>query len=68
MNTLNDYIGEYLDFCRHRKRLNLNTMKAYRIDLRQYESFCTGFADFNCEFKSPFHYLEYKELLDGISY
>ncbi len=41
MNNLNNYIGEYLEFCRYRKRLDPKTLKAYRIDLGQYESFCS---------------------------
>ncbi len=30
---------QYLEFCKYRKELNNNTLKAYRIDLRQYLSF-----------------------------
>jgi len=29
-------INEYLDYCKDRKRLNAKTIKAYRIDLKQY--------------------------------
>ena len=29
----------YLEFCRYRKQLNHNTLKAYRIDLTQYLKF-----------------------------
>lgn len=39
MNTLNDYIVSYLDYCRYRKRLDAKTLKAYQIDLRQYSSY-----------------------------
>lgn len=37
MNTLKDHITEYLEHCEYRKRLNAKTLKAYRIDLGQYE-------------------------------
>ncbi len=30
---------QYLEFCKYRKELNSNTLKAYRIDLRQYLMF-----------------------------
>ena len=46
MNNLNNYIGEYLEFCRYRKRLDPKTLKAYRIDLGQYESFCSSSYEF----------------------
>lgn len=39
MNTLNDYITEYLEYCEYRKRLNAKTLKAYKIDLKQYDIF-----------------------------
>ena len=34
MNTLNDYISEYIEYCEYRKRLDSKTLKAYRIDLK----------------------------------
>lgn len=40
MNTLKDYISEYLNYCEYRKQLNFKTIKAYKIDLNQYNSFC----------------------------
>lgn len=40
MNTLNDYITEYLEYCEYRKRLDAKTLKAYKIDLKQYNTFC----------------------------
>ncbi len=46
MNTLNNYIAEYIEYCEYRKRLDPKTLKAYRIDLKQYEDFCTGLSDF----------------------
>lgn len=48
MNTLNDYTIKYLEYCKYRKHLNAKTLKAYRIDLKQYEVFCcnTAAADF----------------------
>ncbi len=36
MNTLNDYVAEYIEYCEYRKRLDRKTLKAYRIDLKQY--------------------------------
>lgn len=46
MNTLNNYIAEYIEYCEYRKRLDPKTLKAYRIDLKQYEDFCTNLSDF----------------------
>ena len=39
MNTLNNYITEYLEYCKYRKRLDVKTLKAYKIDLKQYHTF-----------------------------
>lgn len=36
MNNLTTYISNYLEHCEYRKRLDLKTLKAYRIDLAQY--------------------------------
>lgn len=44
MNALNDQIREYLEYCAYRKRLDTKTLKAYRIDLNQYEDFCSGLS------------------------
>ncbi len=46
MNTLNNYIAEYIEYCEYRKRLDFKTLKAYKIDLKQYEKFCTGLSAF----------------------
>ena len=46
MTTLNHYITEYIDYCEYRKRLDSKTLKAYRIDLRQYHNFSQPPADF----------------------
>ena len=43
MNTLNDYIQTYLEHCKYRKRLDVKTLKAYTIDLKQYMNYCTSF-------------------------
>ena len=43
MNTLNDYIQTYLENCKYRKRLDVKTLKAYTIDLKQYMNYCTSF-------------------------
>lgn len=36
MNTFAKYLSEYLEYCEFRKRLDSKTLKAYRIDLKQY--------------------------------
>lgn len=46
MNTFDDHIAEYLEYCEYRKRLNTKTLKAYRIDLKQYELFCSNSTDY----------------------
>ena len=46
MNTLENYIAEYLEYCEYRKRLDTKSIKAYRIDLKQYYSFCYNSNDF----------------------
>lgn len=46
MNTFNDHMTNYLEYCEYRKRLNSKTIKAYRIDLKQYEIFCSTITDF----------------------
>ena len=33
-------VNDYLDYCRYRKELDDKTLKAYRIDLRQFFEFC----------------------------
>lgn len=45
MNTLNNYIAEYIEYCEYRKRLDSKTLKAYKIDLKQFEDFCTDLSD-----------------------
>ena len=45
MSMLNGYMGEYLEYYLYRKRLDAKTLKAYRIDLKQYEDFCAGVSD-----------------------
>ena len=46
MNTLSNYITEYIEYCKYRKRLDPKTLKAYRIDLKQYKDFCAELSDF----------------------
>lgn len=46
MNTLNDLITEYIEYCEYRKRLDSKTLKSYRIDLKQYALFCSGQTEF----------------------
>ena len=38
MNNVQTIINQYLDFCQYQKRLNTKTLKAYRIDLKQFSS------------------------------
>ena len=45
MITLEDYINNYLEYCRYRKRLDPKTLKAYQIDLKQYHRFCFKIPD-----------------------
>lgn len=40
MNTLNNYITQYIEHCQYRKRLDSKTLKAYQIDLKQYAGSC----------------------------
>lgn len=46
MNTLNGYMGEYIEYCECRKRLDAKTLKAYRIDLKQYENYVGDSSDY----------------------
>lgn len=45
MKTLNNYIAEYIEYCEYRKRLDSKTLKAYKIDLNQFENYCTDLSD-----------------------
>lgn len=36
METLEEQIGSYLEYCQRQKKLDAKTVKAYRIDLRQF--------------------------------
>lgn len=44
MDTVNNYVKEYIDYCRYRKRLDPKTIKAYKIDLTQYLTFGSTFS------------------------
>ena len=46
MNTFKVHMTNYLEYCKYRKRLNSKTLKAYFIDLKQYEVFCSTITDF----------------------
>ena len=39
MLTLHKQIESYLDFCRYQKKLSMQTLKAYRIDLTQFSDY-----------------------------
>ncbi len=42
MNNLQSHIKNYLEYCQYQKRLDKKTLKAYRIDLRQFsDHVCT---------------------------
>lgn len=41
MGTINKHVGDYLDYCKGQRCLDDKTLKAYRIDLRQ---FCDSFG------------------------
>ena len=43
MNTLNNYLQNYLEHCKYRKRLDFKTLKAYTIDLKQFKNYCSSF-------------------------
>ena len=36
MNNLDEQISNYLEYCRYQRRLDDKSIKAYRIDLRQF--------------------------------
>lgn len=38
MNNLQNQINNYLEYCQNQKRLDAKTIKAYRIDLKQFQS------------------------------
>lgn len=46
MNTLDKCIAEYVEYCEYRKRLDAKTLKAYKIDLKQYGLFCSNQIDY----------------------
>ena len=50
MNNLNEQISKYLEYCQYQKRLDEKTLKAYRIDLRQ---FTEQIPPTYCCFKPP---------------
>lgn len=45
MKMLNDLLKEYMEYCEYRKRVDQKTVKAYKIDLAQYEAFCLAGSD-----------------------
>jgi len=48
MERLEKLMSEYLEYCRQRKNLNGKTLKAYRIDLRQYAGFIDSIGGMGC--------------------
>ena len=45
MKSLSRNIADYIEYCTYRKRLDPKTLKAYRIDLNQYATFCASRKD-----------------------
>ncbi|HIY30712.1 MAG TPA: tyrosine-type recombinase/integrase [Candidatus Mediterraneibacter avicola] len=45
MKNLTELSSAYLNYCQYRKELDPKTLKAYRIDLRQFTSFMQDFQD-----------------------
>jgi len=45
MNQLTSQIQHYLSYCQLQKMLSEKTLKAYRIDLAQFESYCANEPD-----------------------
>ena len=45
MSILESYIEEYLEYCKFRKRLDAKSLKAYKIDLRQFYTFACKLDD-----------------------
>lgn len=39
MNNINEQLNIYFDYCEYQKRLDSKTLKAYRIDLRQFSEY-----------------------------
>lgn len=39
MQDLQHYISDYLEYCRYQKNLSAKTLKAYRIDLKQFTDY-----------------------------
>ena len=42
MSNLDELVVFYLELCQYEKKLSQDTLKAYRIDLRQFACFCAG--------------------------
>lgn len=45
MSTLENYIEEYLEYCEFRKRLDAKSLKAYKIDLKQFSTYSCELGD-----------------------
>lgn len=46
MKNIGIAIDEYIEYCQYRKRLDSKTLKSYRIDLKQYELFCSALQSY----------------------
>lgn len=51
MKSIEDYIKTYLEYCEKQKRLDKKTLKAYRIDLRQFSKLHSGIAIMEIDIK-----------------
>ena len=47
MENLQTLINNYLEFCKYQKRLDSKTLKAYRIDLKQFSNHISSIAQLN---------------------
>ena len=53
MNNLSSIITEYLDYCHSQKCLDEKTLKAYRIDLRQFAEFVDSVSSLDISLITP---------------
>ena len=61
MNSISTLITEYLDSCRTQKCLDEKTLKAYRIDLRQFSDFISDSTQIEVITDITSEILEYKQ-------
>lgn len=59
MNTLNESIKNYMQYCSCRKRLDSKSIRAYRIDLAQYATYMQKYKLDFCDKKHIGEYIEH---------